>query len=444
MTRSRRVVLGFPVALALVVPLAFMAPTAQAQVQSGHSVMSASASTSVAQAARTKRKPKHKRYHVYNGPVFNNATGSYAEKSRIQRLIIGAIDHAHKGSSIHIASWSFFSGPATSALIRAHNRGVTVRFVMARGKSKNNGSFSRLKAGLKKGNAKRRVGLRSYVKTCRATCRGTHGTMHSKIFLFSHTGASRNVAMWGSANLTSAAVRVQWNDMFSNSRNVKLYNYIQSIYKQLWADKARVSAYKIHQFGPIGFAALPAYKRTNTDWVTDQLRQVSCTGATNVSGGHTRIQIAQAIMYGTVGDRIARHLRKLAGQGCRVSVIYTRMGRSTARILSSIPKKHYVQDTNGDGFFDRYLHMKVMAIRGVIGTDKSATLVMNGSENWSAMSTGNDETVGYFSSPWVWSKYSKQLNWLWNHVPVSVPYYGYTTGGRLAPPSNPYAHLDLD
>jgi len=432
MARTSRALLLLPVVLGLLVAGAMLTQGAAAPA-AHHAAASAKAK------GKKPKKPKPP-YVVKEGPIFNNATGPYRDKAKIQTQILGAINHAHKGSTIHIATWSFFSGPATNALINAHKRGVSVRFVMARGKSKHNPSFRRLKAALSKGNAKRPKELRSAVRTCRATCRGTHGTMHSKIYLFSWTGKSRNVVMWGSANLTSAAVRIQWNDMFTSTRTA-LYDYVQQIYGQLWADKPHVGKYEIHQFGNIGFATLPAWKRDNTDWVTDQLRQVKCTGATNVPGGHTTIQIAQAITYGPIGDRIARHLRTLKSQGCSVSFIYTRLGKSTSRILGNIPKKHYVQDTNGDGFFDRYLHMKVMAIKGYIGTNRGATLVMNGSENWGPTSLGNDETVGYFTAPWIWNRYHKQLNWLWTHVPRSASYRGYRLG---APPANPYAHLELD
>lgn len=426
--------LALPVAIALLVPGALFSQSVASSTQQ---------SASAARKAVHKKKRTPPPYVVSTGPIFNNATGSYAQKSTIQRHILGAINHAHKGSTIHIATWSFFSGPATDALIRAHQRGVSVRFVMARGKSKNNPSFNRLRAALRKGNASRPYALRSGVRTCRATCRGTHGTMHAKIFLFSWTGASRNVAMWGSANLTSAAVRIQWNDMFTTTRT-PVYDYIEQIYGQLWAAKPHVEHYQIHWFGDIGFATLPAYKRTNTDWVTDQLRRIKCTGATNVPGGHTEIRIAQAITYGEIGDRIARHLRTLQKNGCSITYIYTRLGNSTAKILSSIPKRHFVQDTNGDGFFDRYLHMKVMAVRGYIGDDRGATLVMNGSENWGPTSLSNDETVGYFTRYSVWAKYNRQLKWLWNNVPRSVAPYGTVVGRVMAPPVNPYAHLELD
>jgi len=395
-----------------------------------------------AQAKKPKPKPPSKPYVVRTGPIFNNATGKFAAKAKIQTHILGAINHAHKGTTIHIATWSFFSGPATNALIRAHKRGVSVRFVMARGKSKNNPSFRRLKAALSKGNKSRPSALRSGVRTCHATCRGYHGTMHSKIFLFSHTGASKNVTMWGSANLTSAAVRIQWNDMFTTVRPA-LYDYLQHIYWQLWTAKPSVEPYEIHQFGDVGFAALPSKRSKTTDWVIDALRPVKCVGGTNVPGGHTTIQIAQAITYGAIGDRIAKRLRTLKNQGCKITFIYTRLGKSTAKILSGIPKKHYVQDTNGDGFFDRNLEMKVIAIKGVIGDNTAATLVMNGSENWSPASVFNDETIGYFSSAYVYKKYHAQLTWLWNHVPHSVPYYS-SYGRVVAPPANPYAHLELD
>jgi hypothetical protein len=171
-------------------------------------------------------------------------------------------------------------------------------------------------------------------------------------------------------------------------------------------------------FGNISFAAFPF--RGKTDWVTEQLKQVHCRNADPTVGtatGRTRIQVAQAVIRGTIGDSIARNLHRLQGEGCEVSVLYTVLGGSSRKLLGTVPRAHFVEDANGDGVFEKYLHMKVLAVGGHIGTDHAASLVMNGSENWSTMSRYNDEVVGFFRAPWVYHHYSRWIDYLWQHIP---------------------------
>ncbi|WP_310962360.1 phospholipase D family protein [Nocardioides terrisoli] len=427
-------------------PLRVLVPTLAIAVVLGVVALAApttaatrAAATQVAARTTTPWSPR-------SGPVFNDANGTWPERNRIARKIIRSIDGSKKGSTIRIATWSFFTRPALHALIRAHQRGVSVRLVMASGRAKQSPNYWTLKRALKKGNRKRPPAMRSGARTCRATCRGTHGTLHSKLFLFSKVGHARDITMWGSPNLTSSAVRIQWNDLYTEANRKGLFDYASKIYRQLWRDQPVKDGYRVKNFGRVGFSALP-YHGTS-DWITKQLRKVRCSGAKGwgTVNGHTRIKIAQAVIRGTLGNRISRHLKSLYDSGCEVTILYSVRGRSVAKILEShsgrgaIPMRHFVQDTNGDGLYDKYLHMKVLAISGHIGSDPSAKLVMNGSENWANMSYHNDEIVGYFHNK-SYRQYSRWLTYLWRHVPVSVPPTYYA---RTRPPTNPYANLELD
>ena len=68
---------------------------------------------------------------------------------------------------------------------------------------------------------------------------------------------------------------------------------------------------------------------------------------------------------------IAQRLRELWTQGCDVRIAYTVMGVDVFRFLGQatargpVPKKHLVQDFDGDGEFDNYFHLKALTINGV-------------------------------------------------------------------------------
>ena len=68
-----------------------------------------------------------KRWTPPTGGFFNNPWGNQEAKFRIERQIVGAIRHAHKGSHIRIAVYSFDRVNVAKALIEAHKRGVHVQ-----------------------------------------------------------------------------------------------------------------------------------------------------------------------------------------------------------------------------------------------------------------------------------------------------------------------------
>jgi phosphatidylserine/phosphatidylglycerophosphate/cardiolipin synthase-like enzyme len=448
MARSLRPA-GILAALAVVAATLAASPTADAVSTSRPVVTTeshdAARTTPQGQGPAARRLPP---YSPSPGVIFNDANGSNGARNRILNKIVASIRHAPPGSTIRVVTWSYFYGRGTDALIAAHKRGVSVRLVMALAKSKESHDYKRLRRALGSyGNKKRPYALKSGVKACRATCRGHAGTMHAKMFMFSRAGKAKNVVMWGSPNLTRASARLQWNDLYTSVNRVPIFDYAIKIFNEMWRDKPVAGPYEIVRSGPIGLAVLP-YRGTG-DWISNELSKVRCQGATGGTGydGRTTILVAQAVIRGTIGNRIARLLKQRWDEGCRVRILYTIRGVETRKILmgsggrGAVPMRHYVQDLNGDGLYDKYLHMKALVVSGVMGDRTNARFVMNGSENWADLARLSDEEVGYFEGEYFTRRYSNWINWLWNHVPKSVP---LTVTARRMPPKDPYANLELD
>lgn len=379
------------------------------------------------------RKP----YHVTPGPIFNSASGSDQAKYAINDHIKGAIDHAPHGSTIRVMSWNIMSRGATSSLLRAQKRGVRVLVLMDSDNWSNdvpNPQFKRLKSGLAKGNKGRR--LKSAAKVCNGSCRGGGGSAHSKFYLFSYSGHSRRVVMEGSANFTLAAATNQWNDIFTWVDNARIYNFAVSIFGQMWKDKKVANAWQQTTSAPYTLAFSPERgNRFRGDPVTNTLHQVKCTGAVHGNARHrTIIRFFPDVMRGSRGLRNAKQLRSLWNAGCDVRIGYTVMSYQAHKLLTSagkrgkVPMRHMAVDNNGDGQFDKYFHLKTLSVNGVIGRNRAAFRVINGSSNASGLSTVSDENIATITKKRTVLKYQNHMNYWFNHAPKASG----TSGGAGA------------
>ncbi len=146
-------------------------------------------------------------YTPHTGMVFSHPYRKHY-RNKIRNKILRMIDSVPPGERIQLASWSFNSKDYRKALRHARNRGVIVQIVIAHNK-KSRYEFRRLRKMF--GTAVAPNG--NWVRRCKQSCRGTGGTMHSKIFAFSKVYRTPFVTMTGSANLTNFAVSNQWNQM---------------------------------------------------------------------------------------------------------------------------------------------------------------------------------------------------------------------------------------
>jgi phosphatidylserine/phosphatidylglycerophosphate/cardiolipin synthase-like enzyme len=398
---------------------------------------------------------KPRRYSPAPGVVFNTALGPRENRNRIFGKIIAAINHAPRKSRIRIMSWNIMSRTAVNALLRAQQRGVKVRVLMDNTNLVDipNPGFKRLKAGLKRGNQDRKQSRRSYAKTCMQSCRGERGAAHSKIYLFSQTGKAKNVVMSGSANLTVAGAVNQWNDMYTWIDNRRLFHFAVRVYKEMWRDNPVPQQFVQYSTGKdlLGFTPLMGPGGRTSDPVQDLLNRVTCKGA--IRGGkkgRTIIRAAPDVMRNERGMAIAQRLRELWIQGCDVRIAYTVMGVDVFRFLGQgtargpVPKKHLVQDFDGDGEFDNYFHLKALTINGVFDDNPSAFITLNGSSNWSGYAAVSDENFGILSRRSPTLKYQKFIDYWYENFPKSEPPDAEVARAIANGRIDPYAKIDMD
>lgn len=396
---------------------------------------------------------------VSGGVTFSSANGSRAQKWAIINKIISTIRRTPSSGSIQVMSWNIMSDSAVSALVDAAQRGVRVRVIMdATNQSRDvpNPGFTRLVRGLRAANAAKSAKFPkarySYAMKCQGSCRrGNAASAHAKYYMFSKVGASRNVVMQGSANLTNAAAGNQWNDLYTYVDNADLYKWVYGVFNQMWRDQYvsptwvsfKRSTYELH-FSP---------RLSGTDPLTYQLQHVKCTGASGAgsSSGRTIIRAAPDVFRGTWGMTVAKELRRLWNAGCNVKVGYTVIGIDVKRYLTQnpgsrgpVPLRQLAQDADGDGEFDKYFHLKAWTINGRSDAngpdDKSYFWTMQGSSNVSDLSKISDENIGVFKYKSVTVKYQNYIDTWFSNPPVSRPLLPGIDPSKV----DPYANMEMD
>lgn len=400
------------------------------------------------------RKGRKKAWKPRAGVLFNDPLGNREQRRRIVRHLIQAIDHTPSRGKIRIASWNVRNAGLTRALVAAHRRGVSVRLIMWRGnlgtEEDPNPSVRRLVQELSaNGNKARRPVRRSHVKSCVSSCRGTTGLPHSKFYLFSRTGGARWVVMNGSFNATDLASSNQWNDMYVVRGKRRVHDAFRSVFAEMWRDKPVRKAYTSTRIGPVTAFFYPyAGPRANRpDPALSELKAVRCRGARNTADGRTRVRIAMTSWFGERGIRLAWRVRRMQNTGCDVKIVYAVMGNEVLRILRRegrrpVRLQQVVQDFDDDGVYDRYLHMKVLTIKGHYRGSRRATVVVNGSANWSPAVLNSDEAVLRIRRAPVLRDYNRWIERLYRNPPdpgLLAPVLGRRLGMI-----DPYAELEAD
>ena len=392
-------------------------------------IMVATALSAVAQAPASAT-PDH--YAPRNGPAFNNPYGKERQVRTLIRQVNRTIDSVPKGGKIRISAWNVRSYHIVSALLRAHQRKVSVQVIMDRhnwNPNNPNRDAARLKDGLKVGNKKRSVSDKSWLRRCLSSCRAKHGIPHTKFFLFNKVkdkrkkkvSTVRNVIMYGSFNATELGATIQWNDLYTIKNQPARYSTFLHVFKQMSKDKNVKQGFLTYDDGVVANQFYPYLgKGTENDPVISTLNAVSCKGAAT-SNGRTRIRIAQTAMYGDRGLQIARKLAQLQRQGCGIRLVYAMFGNQVLKILrtAGVPLTHLAYDSNYDGLYDRYVHMKSMAISGKVLGNPAAKVTWNGSANWTPVALASDEVLGTVRKNWVTNRYMQWIDYLFTHRPAA-------------------------
>lgn len=374
-------------------------------------------------------------YTPRTGVVTNNPRNPKT-KRRILAHINDAIHGTRHGQQIRIMSWNVASRPFVRQLLNANDRGVTVRLLMAKGKAEEqpraDGDFWRLKRGLQHRSKThpQADGMGSWARVCNKSCRGRRGIAHSKFFVFSKVGGADYVVMSTSANATEVSVNYQWNDLFTLTGNREIYDGFVKTFTEAQRDRPVKPAYR-QVDTPTVMAYMYPWKGANAqgDRAMKELRRIKCIGVRGGTGlnHRTRIRIAQDAIIDQRGIDLAKKLRGLYQQGCDIKIVYALMGREVRRILTNtsrgaVPIRQIVQDFDGDGVYDRYLHSKVMAVSGFYNNNPAARVAWQGSENWSGLALLSDEQGLRIYRSGAEERYTKWINGLFS-----------------SPPPNPYA-----
>ena len=375
-------------------------------------------------------------YVVTPGIVFNHPFRK-KKRAKIHRKIIKTVKNVPAGESIRLMTWNFDSPKLARTFIAAHQRGVSVQIIMARGLARSQGpgrSYPTLRKALRKGSADRPKAQRSWIRTCRATCRGKGGAMHSKLMLVSRSGATRHIAMQGSGNFTGSAAYNQFNDWTTITENPGVYDGWMRMWKQAKKDRN----VKPLRFTVGDITSIFAPHRKRVDPALKVLNKVQCTGATNVPGGRTKVRIANAVWGDQRGVRIAKKVRALARAGCDVRIVFMMMPLKIRNILRGLPAKQmvYITGATANKFKDRYVHLKGLAVQGHVDGRRDGSVVLSSSENWTRLGWHSDEqNVIFWNEPAMAAKYADWVDVIYRQAPRNLNNYVNSADpkGRIAP-----------
>jgi phosphatidylserine/phosphatidylglycerophosphate/cardiolipin synthase-like enzyme len=358
--------------------------------------------------------------------MFNNPYGGDEARWRIFRHIVRSIDAVPSGEKIRIAAWNLRSQRMAAALVNAHRRGVSVRIIMDEVNAtagNPNREADYVQRELKKKQKKRKADMKSWLRKCKGSCRFPLGIPHTKFYAFSKVGRkSKNVVIYGSNNATTLAATIQWNDVYTLKGWTNLYNDWIKVFNEMGRDTWVRPPLRQYRYGKDISLTYYAYAGPAAERQGDPtmriLDGIRCRGGVN---GPTRIRVGQTAMHGDRGKRLAQKFAQLKRSGCDIKFAYAMFGGDVVKILrdAGIPMTHLAWDSNEDGIYDRYIHMKAMAISGVYRGNRNAQIVWNGSANWSTVALESDEVVGEIRRPKVARQYLRWIDTLTRSRPRS-------------------------
>jgi phosphatidylserine/phosphatidylglycerophosphate/cardiolipin synthase-like enzyme len=359
------------------------------------------------------------------GGTFNSPIGDAKAQYRIEKVLLGAINHAKPGSTIKIALFSFDRRKVARALVAAEQRGVNVQVLL------NGHQFTRAMRIMKNAFGGKRT-RKSFMYVCDRGCRSRYGFLHTKMYLFSKTGQATDTVMTGSVNVTNNAAIHQWNDLFVKNNAPKTYAAFNTVFAQMKKDRAARPQYQVFNITKrYQLLAMPFPGVTRkTDPIIKILNKISCKGTRGGTGtnGRTKIRVSQHRWSGDRGAWIARKVLSLYAQGCDVKLMHGSADDKVRAVLRKsttrgrVPVRANGFDETGDGYLDRYSHHKYMTVSGRYGADRSTRLLMTGSSNWAGIGTKGDEIIFLARGAGYVRQWNGNFNHIWNKGSRSVHY----------------------
>jgi len=420
----------------LVAALSLMALPSVPSVANAVSVSTGGAAATTGADGKPKPKPKPK-WKPAEGAYFNTPRHG-AKQWILHNHIVGAIDHARPGSTIRIAVFSFDRKFVASRLIAAKRRGVNVQVLL------NNHQVTPAQRMLHRALGMNRT-RKSFSYECSNGCRSSGENLHTKFYLFSHTGGARDTVMTGSVNLTGNSAMNQYNDIWVINDAPKLTRSFAQLWGQMKKDKPAHPGWFARSIGKhFTLEATPFPKPgPRHDPIIAVLNRVKCQGADGGTGTRRHHTIVRVVMHAwndPRGDYIARKVRGLFGQGCDVQLMYGVSGASvrdefaTRSARGFMPVHTTGMDTNDDGFIDLYTHQKELLISGHYGRSRHTRLVVTGSSNYNTDGIRGDEELFQIKNRvGAYRSYTKDFTRMWTTFSNRVKYIPYPSSA--APPT---------
>ncbi|MEO5949435.1 MAG: phospholipase D-like domain-containing protein, partial [Candidatus Saccharimonas sp.] len=314
---------------------------------------------------------------LYNVP---KTRGTSAQVYTYVNELVRAINATPRGEFIRLSTFLTSYKPVVDALLKAHRRGVHVRFITwQEDYRKDKKILDTLKHELGTN-----IRALSYLKICHKSCYSNSGTQHAKIVLISRiinkTGKGvKYVSFIASGNITTDNVVNSWNHAQLITGRKKLYNGLVSYFDGMRYDRTHKN-FKPVTDGAYTVYFYPTSKPFNPFY--DALNHTTCKAAKRFgNNGRTVIRIAMYLWRNNT-DYIAKRLATLAKQGCDVGVVVAK--HPTEEKIISILKKGRVSLFNARGK-KQYVHAKMGIISGTV-SGKSVDMVVTGSLNFTRSS----------------------------------------------------------
>lgn len=364
-------------------------------------------------------------YTPAEGPTFNNPWGTMSEKTQLLRKITSTIRSTPKGETIRIAAYSNDRRDVTDALIRAHRRGVNVQVLL-------NDNWTSYQTRRLLRSLGGNIDKPSFLRICKASCRGRRGNLHTKIYLFSAAGTAEHVVMFGSANLTGFGAKTQWNDLYTTRNRKVLHNFFVGVFDEMKRDRIVRSPFISKSIGDFDINVYPRYDTSaGDDPMMRTLRQVRCSGASGATGVGDRTML-RINMYGWNGARgvyLAQKVADLSRSGCDVRVLQSNGGGKVVRILTQngVLVKTPTFDRNNNGQVDVFTHQKYLILSGRYA-GRPGWHVWTGSQNWSDRSLNGDEVTVHIPRRGAFAGYRGNFSHVWDH---RSQWSGWAGGARF-------------
>jgi hypothetical protein len=330
-----------------------------------------------------------------------NDPRAIGDASNVTRnLVIHHFDHAPAGSIVRGTTWNLTDAAISGAMVRAINRGVTVRMIVAKSNCGSSAVVSVQLAAL--------LHPSSYVRCTTGSARSAGGTMHQKSYTFSSVDSTRYVTVVGSANATVEGYADQWTDLFQFVNRKDIYTAYNSVFALQAKDKNLPKPYRAFNFN--GGKGNAQFYPVNDPTPTAADDPVHTRLTTLPKGKGTVIRVATYAMQGKRGNWLASDL-----------IAHKRAG-STVVVLTGPPASDAIEKRLRDAgisvtrAFDpgcrevetsscNYIHLKLMTATYVRGGTREYR-VWTGSDNWSDASLNSDEVSHKIAGKAPYSQYT--------------------------------------